>query len=46
MKDIKERLTALENKMNDNTRDLTRLLERNHTEVPQQLAVLEAKQQR
>jgi hypothetical protein len=44
MKAIKERLTALENKMNDNTRDLTSLLERKHTEVMQRLAALEAKQ--
>jgi tetrahydromethanopterin S-methyltransferase subunit B len=44
MKDIKDRLTALENKVDDNTRDLTSLLERKHTEVMQRLAALEAKQ--
>jgi tetrahydromethanopterin S-methyltransferase subunit G len=44
--DIKERLTSLENKLDDNTGDLTSLLERNHAEVMQRLAALEARQQR
>jgi hypothetical protein len=44
VKNIKDRLTALEYETDNNTRDLTSLLERNHTEVMQRLAALEAKQ--
>jgi hypothetical protein len=46
VKNIKDRLTALENKMDNNTRDLTSVLERNHANVMQRLAALEAKQPR